>query len=420
MFIGLLIAALLMVALVSQSPAETLVDRVAMSEPRTYCYDESDLLSETASYVATSCPAPLDNIDAPSADDTAETRIMKTVVAKDAVDQEVQIGTSWQDPDADVSPSISDQDVDDFVNDFSVSEALSPHDSHPSPDRSRPVLLIHGVDTRGPDFGNNCDASWGDVITFLRRIGWTNTIYPIHYYHKDVPCQSRGTLPNGNPSIANGYIAHHGSHAAHYSSGHRDGSHTADTSIRHLAYHFAWFLYDHFSSKNIQVEIVAHSMGGLISRYAINAVQRHFPGFPAKLLVKDIVTLGTPHAGSLIALCGWLECEEMFDHSSKSLLTFLEDYAQNPQGTGGTQWSVIGSTRDVFVPSGSATAMNVPNKTKYQASAGIGHSEYMHQTRVTYDAEVDWWDQHSGTWRHSTSYPWTVPHIDLSLFSSGW
>jgi hypothetical protein len=413
MFIGLLIPALLMAAPLRRLSAETRADRVARSEPGTYCYDETDLLSETAPYVATSCPAPLDNVDAPRAEDTAETRGMKRMMAKDDADQEVQVGTSWQDPDADISPSASGQDVDDVVDEVAVSEASPPH----SPDRSKPVVLIHGLDMRGPVFRDDCNKSWGKVIAFLRRRGWTNTIYPIHYYHQDIPCDDK---PGLGP-IANGYIAHHGSHAAHYSSGHRDGSHTAETSIRHLAYHFAWFLHDHFSSKNIRVEIVAHSMGGLISRYAINAVQRHFPGFPSKLLVEDIVTLGTPHSGSPIAaLCGWLECEEMFDHSATSLLTYLKDYAQNPQGAGGTQWSVIGSTRDLEVPSGSATAMNVPNKAKYQSSAGIGHSEYMQEDRVTYDAEVDWWDQLSGTWRHSTSAPWPVPHIDLSLFSSGW
>src|SRR5262245_16135540 len=156
MLIRLLIPALLTAALLRPLAAEPLAARIALSDPGTYCYDDTDVLSETAPYVAASCPAPLENVDAPRAGDTAETRAMKRMTAQEDADQEVQVGASWQDPDADVSPAVSGQEVDDVAEDVSVPDAPPPR----SPDRSKRVVLIHGLDMRGPDFKDTCEKSW--------------------------------------------------------------------------------------------------------------------------------------------------------------------------------------------------------------------------------------------------------------------
>ena len=281
--------------------------------------------------------------------------------------------------------------------------------------RLKVVVFVHGLDAIGPDFGNNCEGTWGDMIDAFRAWGWSNTFNPVKYYHADTNCNGRGTLSDGRPNVSNQSIDHHGSHTRFWAGGHRDGSHTADTSIRHLAYHYAWWMYDHYSKDGRTVDVVGHSMGGLINRYAINAVQRGFADFPPKLLVEDIVTLGSPHSGSALAYgCGWTQCKELRSPSDSTFMAYLRDNAQNPQGYGGTNWTVIGSNDDRAVASGSATAMSVPHRTKY-IDEGIGHSDYMHRTRTTDDANVHWWKNSESKWYAWHSYNWPVVHTDRSL-----
>lgn len=57
-------------------------------------------------------------------------------------------------------------------------------------------------------------------------------------------------------------------------------------------------IYEDHTSKGETVEIVAHSMGGLISRVALLGSAKGWAGFPdARLKVDDIATLATPHQG---------------------------------------------------------------------------------------------------------------------------
>src|SRR4051794_24389070 len=106
------------------------------------------------------------------------------------------------------------------------------------------------------------------------------------------------------------------------------------------------------------VDVVAHGGAGLIIRAALD----HKPS----LKVEDVVTLGTPHNGSdaLAADCGSRPgCAELAKRSK---------LARNPQGAGGTDWSVIASENDELVPVDSAIAMDAAHKTIYEVPTHYG------------------------------------------------
>src|SRR5919197_3886929 len=224
-----------------------------------------------------------------------------------------------------------------------------------------PIVYVHGFSITN---GDDCK-KWNEMKNFF------DDVYPHHtginltvgYYVGDENC---GYSLNG-----------HGDHSEHFPSGHRNGAHTTDTNIRHLGYHFAWFVWDKFSSDGKPVDIVAHSMGGLIVRYALAQVEHDNPDFPPRLYVDDVVTLGTPHDG---AIGGWLlacyaatnalQCKQMGEGSD--FIAWLNDNANNPQGTGGTDWTEIASEDDQYVagPSGYGMGFHT-HKVDYLDSSNI-------------------------------------------------
>jgi len=256
--------------------------------------------------------------------------------------------------------------------------------------RAAPVYFIHGSDL-GPfsgDPNNDCTGTWGDTSTGMigRFYAWGHSgpFIKTKYYFADTNC----TRDLGN----------YGNHSTHYAtsdgvSGHRsDGGHSRDTSIRHLAYHLAWDIADRNRYSNVNV--VAHSMGGLILRYALMKTAQGHPDFPASMMVKDAITLGTPHEGSGAAdLCTSIQCREM--RNGSPLLQEMAASGQNPQGLYGTDWTLVGSENDGVVSQGSATGMQSQHKVIY--GGGRGHSDYYKDTSSSLDASVKWdegWDGH--------------------------
>lgn len=272
--------------------------------------------------------------------------------------------------------------------------------------RSKPIIYVHGLDAFGTA-GTDCNM-WNTMQSRLASWGQTGTAVKLKYYTGDTNCSHS--------------LDHHGSHTKHYSSDAHDGagtSHTADASIRHLGYHFAWYVYDHFSSVGVPVDLVGHSMGGLIIRYALAQTQLHHPDFPPYLYVEDVVTLGTPHQGSNWS--GWcflaLECNEIFP--SSSFMSWLATNAQNPQGQGGTDWTTIASYDDTYVSEGSGTGMDATHKIRYLGSMNIEHSDYYNDTSDTRDADVEYWDR-PGPWYSWYDGPHAVRWSDFALTYGTW
>lgn len=208
---------------------------------------------------------------------------------------------------------------------------------------SRPVYFIHGFspDGRGFDAANY----WGNAIYSYRYDGnpayLTGPALTWCYYDTDTNCDIK-----------------------------TDG--TRNTSILTLGQILAWNIWDTYSRKGIAIDVVAHSMGGLIIKAALTGVQQGWGGFPPFLYVEDVATLGTPHRGvgtALADLCLFAtqstQCQEMKNGSS--LLGRLID---NAQAATGTDWTVIGSDDDSIAPPSTSVPDNMTT---------VGH-------RVIYDA----------------------------------
>jgi triacylglycerol esterase/lipase EstA (alpha/beta hydrolase family) len=139
--------------------------------------------------------------------------------------------------------------------------------------------------------------------------------------------------------------------------------------IMHLACLFAWYIYDSYTRTGLPVEILAHSMGGLITRAAIGGSSAGAAGFPPALLVPDVVTVATPQGGigGIEATAAWWahqSTEEVLEMEPGS--TFMNtmggDAYEKPQGAGNTHWALIGSS----VPAGP------PDATTEQSSSCAG------------------------------------------------
>lgn len=272
-----------------------------------------------------------------------------------------------------------------------------------SDNRSKPIVFVHGLDAFGTA-GADCN-QWNAMKSALQGWGWTGTMATLRYYEGDANCSYSSD--------------HHGSHSVHYASGHSAGSHTANADIRHLGYHFAWTVYDHFSSAGQAVDVVGHSMGGLIARYAIDQVQRGSADFPPYLHIEDVVTFGTPHTGSGWASgCWWsTQCNQMVPGSS--FMSYLASSAPNPQASGGTDWTNTGSDDDGIVSWDSAVGMDATHKVVYLTSMNIGHSDYYTDTSAASDADVNYWDR-PGPWYAWYDAPHAVRWADYAMYLGTW
>ena len=258
-----------------------------------------------------------------------------------------------------------------------VGALLLPVAPAPAKGSAKPVVFIHGIDPLGTP-GFDCDA-WDRQAARLRAMGFRGAFARVAYYYGDSDCGWQ--------------VDHHGSHDRHFGDGwgHSEDSHDADSRIEHLGYHFAWFLYSHFTNKGKQVDIVAHSMGGLITRYALAQVARSHSAFPPNLDVQDVVTQGTPHKGSdqnwQESFCQFAtECDQMDPGSS--FLRWMAVNAKNPQGRGGTQWTAMGSTHDERVTARSTVGMGAAHKLIYRQPT-IGHSDYRNSNSTARIGVID-------------------------------
>lgn len=270
-------------------------------------------------------------------------------------------------------------------------------------DRSKPIVYVHGFDP-GFSSGYDCHAYWDTMADRLEGWGHTGERVTVQYYYADYNCTYTEN--------------HHGSHSKHHASGHYLGGHTRDTSIRHLGYHLAWMIHDHFTVNGQAVDVVGHSMGGLIARYAVAGVANGHADFPPALLVEDVMTMGTPHGGTGWAYgCAWVECFEM--RPGSSFMGWLAANAQDPQATGGTDWTLMGSEDDGIVSHTSAVDMTASHKVVYFWWMGIDHVEYPTKTSGSFTADVYYQDD-GGPWFNWYDAPYPVKWTDLAFLRGTW
>ncbi|MEZ0110524.1 cell wall-associated NlpC family hydrolase [Catenulispora sp. EB89] len=250
----------------------------------------------------------------------------------------------------------------------------------PPTGNEKPVLLLHGYELfSGPDCG--AQDMWGPAIDLFHQWGWKGQIHTMAYYTSDTNCTDR------------------------FASG--DGT----QSINDLGRQLAWYIYNHDAAwGGGQVAVVAHSMGGLIIRDAIGGTRTHRSGYPPSIPVDNVVTLGTPHQGTLWATsqecrvshaASWSnECFQMIPGSD-----FLNGL---PVDSGeDTKWAAIGAVEDGVVGGDSAVGLSVASpQIRFDDKQNLGHSE-LHDggnsrtsgwtAQFSYDGGRTWNDQYTGS-----------------------
>lgn len=278
--------------------------------------------------------------------------------------------------------------------------ALAPAAGARTDNKTDRVLFVHGYSPFGTPT-STCDM-WGNMKSTLTSLGFTGPKTTIGYYDNQVACDV-SVIPYGSAS-------------KHYPPS--GGVHDRYVEIEHLGYELAWTIYDRYSKSGQTVDVVAHSMGGLVVRYALAQVERKHPDFPPSLKVDDVMTLGTPHGGSGYASWCWTsQCGDMSYGSS--FLSWLASYGANPQVGAGTDWTVVGSYDDGVISEASAVQMNAAHKVKYLGSSDIGHNDYYNSTSLSSTADV-YWSDNGGPWYAWYDAHWPVEWASYSLWLGSW
>jgi pimeloyl-ACP methyl ester carboxylesterase len=126
-----------------------------------------------------------------------------------------------------------------------------------------------------------------------------------------------------------------------------DGQASNERPIQDVARDLALYIHGTHTSRGQPVDIVAHSMGGLVTRVALLGSAQGWSGFPPKLDVDDVVTLSTPHRG--VAAPGAHDDRQWTQMAPGS--GFMKRLHEPGSGLGdewasGTEWSLVGSEED--------------------------------------------------------------------------
>jgi hypothetical protein len=226
------------------------------------------------------------------------------------------------------------------------------------------ILFVHGFNFKpaGSSLGWDCQKGSFDVLEFYLHHqhtadlqngiakSWTGKLVTLKYYDGDTTCD------------ANLHDSPYAGHCSSYEAG-NEGSN--EESLYHLSCLLAWKIWLDYSQYGTNVEIVAHSMGGLIVRNALYQVQQHKSAAmpPGPLLVSDVVTIATPHGGvpnasativnpieanieNALNVFTCVTCQQFRQMQvGGKFMNEMADFAQNPQGGQGTDWTLIGQGR---------------------------------------------------------------------------
>ncbi|HEV8190227.1 MAG TPA: hypothetical protein VGP82_01905, partial [Ktedonobacterales bacterium] len=319
------------------------------------------------------------------------------------------------------------------------------------------IVLVHGFSgyqDYGSFNGPGCGlppggGTFGNVVNYLtqphdingqQRTWGRQDFRGLQYYKYDAKCGHYGNNYPGNIPLTGGgactvdcenlHNPIYGNRCNNYRpfgiSADWDGSN--NESIYHLSCLLAWYLYLDFDP-NWNVEIVAHSMGGLIIRNAIYQVVQHKdPSMPPSLPhISDVVTFATPHGGAPAGIfcANCQQGKEMTQYSY--FMNEMANSAQNPQAPGGTDWTMMGSECD-SVNAGSATYMDQGEKiifssSGYNQSQGIcyDHGGYLNDGNDGDLADTRWCDgcgRQPMQWNTWNSSPRSLHRMMYGLWKS--
>lgn len=214
------------------------------------------------------------------------------------------------------------------------------------PSKTRPVLLVHGWSMH--DIAKvDCASRFRSVIKELKQQGFTGPFLTVTYYQASTNCDIN--LTKYNPSL------------------------TKNSNWKEIGRVLSNYVFDKYSRYGQSVDMLGHSMGGLVIRSAVQGGGEYQAGF-SNILVEDAVTVGTPHQGSgMTGVCIHAQC--------KSLGVANPDFrwlAKKPKPKGMTEvdWSVQGSTLDAVVNTKSSMAMGL-EMTHKKLFHGLTHNNLL-------------------------------------------
>lgn len=234
--------------------------------------------------------------------------------------------------------------------------------------QTEPVYFVHGIDFIG-DPDSDCSGTWGAAINKFRALGWSGSLYTVGFYSGDRNCSITIARTSQN------------------------------TSLEELGRLLAWDIYNRHSRYGRSVDLVAHSMGGLIIRAAVTGTSKHLSGWPPYIYVEDGITLSAPHNGTSLAYgCGWYQCVQLRPGSD-----FLRWLVPNAQASGGTDWTYVGAEDDDTVPVASATIESRAGHYIWYKSGqgGLEHAQITGTVSGTY--RMQWWNYQDPKWYYTTA-----------------
>ncbi len=264
--------------------------------------------------------------------------------------------------------------------------------AHASSSLTEPVLFIHGYNKgTSPHLDCLSSTSGGSIGSYLRSNGFTGDYITIGYYNGDT-CDVN--LSQGTNAVDPGvgrctdYVGKAGATATDVG--------TDYESLGFIGCKLAWYIYDEYTNLGVTVRVVAHSMGGLLIRWALHCVSVNIAqlthaecnGFPPRLNVSQVITIATPHGGtpnltnvnaSIFACPNLSDCRQSDDMQGiapdPSFLSEMKkdtSYGLVPGGNGygSTPWLLMSSYCDTWLDGVQHdAAMNFsasPYVTKYE------------------------------------------------------
>jgi hypothetical protein len=307
--------------------------------------------------------------------------------------------------------------------------------------KSHTVLLVHGFNA-GSIMDCNKSSEFGTLESFLFNNGFS-LVASVGFYNADYDC--------------NEYLAGESSHCTGwYDSGNNDG--TVNEDIRHTTCLLAWFIWDYWTSHGNSIEVIAHSMGGILIRQAMIDTP-YVTQFPPYLYISDVATAGSPHQGisSGSAFISSIDpgiacpgnCVEIAQMEQTNAMmsnmnskTWRSGFGRDPQGSGGTDWTTMSSDYDdvlnpscdlgtyetLGAPMGTVTIYGLcglmPGATHFVDYPGSSpkytHGGYLVDTNTTWNADECYSDNNGGTWYCVTNSEHSLYTLMLAVLDSTW
>ena len=283
------------------------------------------------------------------------------------------------------------------------------------------VLFLHGVDgsssgANGSGINGDCRANnnWGDSLSLLGDSNhqWVGNLITLGYYSGDHDCDA-SIRTSADAYRCNGY---HDSVT---------GSNNEDDL--HLACLLAWYIWDNYTVNTWTVNIVAHSLGGVLLKEALyktgqattGPTKNHDSHFPAYLFIDHAVTIASPLGGIPLSgahfLCSCTEVSELEFPGGAIYNDLTSQDGRNASGLEGTTWLMEGQANGNLGcdhVGDSAFQMNYGVKVDYSYGlSGIsgmqdackngtswyyGHGTYLQDNQTVYNATVKYCSGCSG------------------------